>query len=428
MRRSESWGDYGSETPLLDDWCGRDGLTLGAGDLEPVWRPHGVRRPRRCQPGALNEVGDWLGLPQSARFTDPRDAFATVDADFCCIVTPPAYHQEAVELACARGMHILSEKPIADTWEGCGAIARAVRAAGVKMMVTQNYRYTRRILTLKEAIATLGPINYAVARYASDYRHRGSWAEFRHVMDHSLLVEGGIHHLDQLRNLCGANCQTIAGWDWNPGQVRGDTSAWRDSDSFDHEACALLVLRMTNGSFASYEGNNLATGKTNAWHGEAYRVECEGGAAVLDRDQIVRIEERSPTGTYQTREVPMVNVTWDGHQALPPDVPRLARRRPTTGNDPHRQPAICRHALRRHPGLRDRSNGRRAGDGAGDRLPLTRCGQAGEEAAVRIRRCLGTPGSWEGIIGGITPPPTTMWNPPDGMPLPVHGRQSPVTG
>ena len=215
-------------------------------------------------------------------------------------------------------MAILSEKPIAETWEDCTAIARAVKVAGVKMMVTQNYRYTRRILTLKEAVATLGPVNYAVARYASDYRERGAWAMFRHVMNHSLLVEGGIHHLDQLRNLCGANCQSIAGWDWNPGRVRGSAAAWRGSDSFDHQACALLVMRMTDGSFASYEGNNLATGKTNSWRGEYYRVECEGGAAVLDRDQIVRIEERSAAGTLQTREAPMVNVTWDGHQAIPP--------------------------------------------------------------------------------------------------------------
>lgn len=295
---------------------------MGSRWVREIWSPFGDRMEFAAlvdvNPVVLNEVGDWLGLPAAARFTDPRQAFATVDADFCCIVTPPAYHQEAVELACARGMDILSEKPIADTWEGCGAIVRAVRAAGIKMMITQNYRYTRRILTLKEAVATLGPINYAVARYASDYRRRGTWAEFRHAMDHSLLVEGGIHHLDQLRNLTSANCQTIAGWDWNPGQVRGESAAWRNSDSFDAEACALLVLRMTNGSFASYEGNNLATGKTNSWHGEYYRVECEGGAAVLDRDQIVRIEERSPTGTLQTREVPMVNVTWDGHQALPP--------------------------------------------------------------------------------------------------------------
>jgi hypothetical protein len=74
------------------------------------------------------------------------------------------------------------------------------------------------------------------SRYASDYRLRGAWAMFRHEMDHGLLIEGGIHHLDQLRNLCGADCETIAGWDWNPGQVRGDTAAWRSSDAFDGEA------------------------------------------------------------------------------------------------------------------------------------------------------------------------------------------------
>jgi predicted dehydrogenase len=73
---------------------------------------------------------------------------------------------------------------------------------------------------------------------------------------------------------------------------------------------------MTNGSFASYEGNNLETGKTSSWYGEYYRLECEGGAAVLDRDQIVRIEERSAAGTLQTREVPPVEVVWEGHQAV----------------------------------------------------------------------------------------------------------------
>ena len=73
---------------------------------------------------------------------------------------------------------------------------------------------------------------------------------------------------------------------------------------------------MTNGSVASYEGNNLATGKTNSWHSEYYRIECEGGAAVLDRDHAVRIEERSVAGTLHTREVPQVDPLWEGHQAI----------------------------------------------------------------------------------------------------------------
>jgi hypothetical protein len=39
-------------------------------------------------------------------------------------------------------------------------------------------------------------------------------------------------------------------------------------------------------------------------------------AAVLDRDHIVRIEERSAAGTLQTRDVPHVEVIWEGHQAV----------------------------------------------------------------------------------------------------------------
>ena len=156
-------------------------LMLGAGSMGARWI-RDIWTPFRAQgrmefaglvdvdPARLAELGDWLGLPENARFTNPEDAFATVDADFCCIVTPPDRHQEAVELACARGMAILSEKPIADTPEACAAIVQAVRESGVKMLITQNYRYTRRILTLKEAVSSLGTISYAVARYASDYR------------------------------------------------------------------------------------------------------------------------------------------------------------------------------------------------------------------------------------------------------------------
>lgn len=124
-------------------------------------------------PAALREAGDWLGLPPASRFAGAREAFATVDADFCCIVTPPAHHREAVELACGRGLDILSEMPIADTPEACGAVSRAVKAAGVRMMVTQNCHYTRRILTLKQVLEELGAVNYAVARYASTCRGDG---------------------------------------------------------------------------------------------------------------------------------------------------------------------------------------------------------------------------------------------------------------
>lgn len=264
----------------------------------------------------LQQTAETLGVPANRCFTSAADAFASVEADFCCIVTPPQFHAEVVQQACARGVDILSEKPISDNWDGCRSIYQAVRAAGVKMMVTQNYRYTPRILTLKKAVESLGPVNYAVCRYASDYREPLAWgARFRHEMPHSLLVEASIHHFDQLRNLTNADCLTMSGYEWHPGQVRGDSAAFKGSDSFLGETNGLYVMQFTGGSFGSYEGNNLATGKTHSWHSEYYRVECEGGAAILDRDHVVRIEERSG-GSLITREMPSERPQWDGHHAI----------------------------------------------------------------------------------------------------------------
>ena len=298
-------------------------LLIGVGGMarhwiQQVWAVHHERVTIAAiadvNADILHKVGDDLDIPANRRFTNMAQAFAQAEADFCCIVTPPQFHREAVELACGRGMAILSEKPIASSWEDCVAIGRAVRKAGVKMMVTQNYRYMLRMLTLKKAVQSLGAVNYVVARYAADYRKYLAWgAAFRHEMAHALLIEASIHHFDQLRNLTSANCATISGHEWNPGKTH---DAYAGSESFKGESNGLYVLRMTGGAFATYEGNNLATGKPNSWHSEYYRIECEGGGAVLDSDDVVRIEERGEAGTLKTREVPREQAQFHGHTAI----------------------------------------------------------------------------------------------------------------
>jgi predicted dehydrogenase len=286
---------------------------IGAGNIANVWIRHVWPSFREraeivaladTNRAALDKFGDVLALPASIRFTSPAEAFESVDADFCCVLTPPAFHHEAVALACARGIDILSEKPIADSWQKCCDIFRNVKKAGVKMMVVQNYRYTPRILTLKKAVGELGPVNYMVARYASDWRVRDSENYFRQS-PYGLLVDCAIHHFDQIRNVTGGECRTISGRAWNPG-----------TKAFDGVTTCLYVMQMTNGSFAQYEGSNIATGKTNTWFSEYYRVECEGGAAVVDNDNVVWIEERSASGTLKLREVPQEKPQWEGHPAI----------------------------------------------------------------------------------------------------------------
>jgi predicted dehydrogenase len=254
----------------------------------------------------LADAGDFLGLPQDRRFTRLAPAFEVVDADFCTIVIPPAVHEEAVMHAVRRGLPILSEKPIADTWEACLRISAAVEAAGLKMQVVQNYRYDAPNLTLRQVLrgGTLGRLNYLVGRFAADYRQYASWGKvFRHEIPHGLLVEGSIHHFDMLRNLAGADCARLGGWEWNP--------AWSTSKGAFN---ALYLMEMANGVHASYEGSGTAAGEQNNWHAEYYRAECEGGAVAVGRDRVVRIHRFTRGQGLMTEEVPPVKVPYEGHQ------------------------------------------------------------------------------------------------------------------
>lgn len=291
-------------------------LMIGAGGMAGAYVHHffpafaervqivGLAEIRR---DVLDPAGDFLELPPAARFTDLGEAFRQVEADFCTIVIPPAAHQEAVLAAVERRLPILSEKPIADTWEACLEIYRAVTAANLRMQVVQNYRYTPRIMTLKNAVTDgrIGRPNYIVSRFAADYRERNAWGKFRHEIPHSLLVEGSVHHFDQLRNLSGADCRTIAGWEWNPGHA-----------SFDGECCGLYVARMLNGLHAQYEGNCLAAGWQNSWHQEFLRIEGEEGALVLDRDSTVRVQRHTAGRGLATEELPAVRERHEGHTAV----------------------------------------------------------------------------------------------------------------
>lgn len=288
-------------------------LMIGAGGMAGNWIRNflpkfGERMEivalAEVKPDVLDSAGDFLGLPSAHRFTDMRAALASVEADFCTIVIPPAFHRDAAVLAAERGLHILSEKPIADTWESCVEILRAVKRAGIKMEVIQNYRYNVPMLTFRQVLRDerLGRLNYLIGRFAADYRKYGAWGTFRHDIPHALLVDGAVHHFDMLRNLSGADCQLITGWEWNPvwGESKGE---------FDD----LFVMRMTNGVRACYEGSGTAAGVQNTWHREYYRAECENGAVVVDADRTVRVYQHTPGQNLRMEEIPPVRAAYEGH-------------------------------------------------------------------------------------------------------------------
>jgi predicted dehydrogenase len=241
----------------------------------------------------LDQAGDLLGLAPHQRFTSMDEAFAEAEADFCMLAIPPTYNKQAVSLAVQRGLPVLSEKPIADSWQSCLDIYEMVKRSGLKMAITQNYRFTQRILTLKRAVAegTLGAIVSITARFAVDHR-RNTGGRFRHDTPDIMLYEASVHHFDQLRNLSDADCVWIAGNTWNP-----------PGSGVATDCCGLFVLQMANGVRCQYETSYIAASVQNDWHREYYRVDCEKGGIVVDRDNAVRVTEHLAKGRVRVMDV-----------------------------------------------------------------------------------------------------------------------------
>ena len=230
-------------------------------------------------PEALKNARQHLGLRADQCYTDIRRAFDETRADFCTIVVPPAFHEQVVDLALEHDMHILSEKPIADTLEASIRIASKIKSAGKKMAITMSHRFDQDKSTLRRELRSgrHGALDYLICRFTCDTRVFGSWGAFRHQIADALLIEGAVHHLDILADLAGAPCDTIYAQTWTPpwGEYAGD-------------AQSLVTLRLANSARAFYEGAITNAVGLNGWAQEYIRAECEQSTLILNRRRLER--------------------------------------------------------------------------------------------------------------------------------------------
>lgn len=230
-------------------------------------------------PAALPVAQRSLGLRPSQCYTDLHKAMAENPADCCTIVVPPAHHEAVVDAALAHDLHILSEKPIADTLAASVRIADKVKRAGLKMGVTMSHRFDQDKSSLRQELRSgrYGALDYLVCHLTCDLRQQGSWGVFRHEIPDPLMIEGAVHHLDMLADLAGANCDTLYAQTWNPpwGEYAGDSQA-------------LVTMIFENGSRAFFEGACTNAVGLHDWFAETFRAECELGTLLLRARRLER--------------------------------------------------------------------------------------------------------------------------------------------
>jgi predicted dehydrogenase len=222
---------------------------------------------------ALNEAGDALNIPRDRRFTTLEAALDAFQADAILTVTPPPVHVEHAALAFSRRMHVLTEKPIADTLDNAKRMVAMARDAKRQLVVAQNYRFMPHNQTLKRLIAekVAGDLGHGHLDFYIPADFTGT---FRETMEFPLLVDMAIHHVDLIRMITGRNVHKVTAMSFRP--------AW---SWYRHEPGLKMLLELEGGMPFSYSGDWSARGQTTGWSG-TWRLQCAEGSIHLEGDRV----------------------------------------------------------------------------------------------------------------------------------------------
>lgn len=80
------------------------------------------------------------------------DNFLNSDIEAVLIMVPHYLHEEMVIAAAEAGKHVLCEKPMATTLEGCDEMIKTTKKAGVKFMIAENHRFLPAHKYIMEAV------------------------------------------------------------------------------------------------------------------------------------------------------------------------------------------------------------------------------------------------------------------------------------
>lgn len=254
-------------------------IQVGVGGMGNAWL-RAVSESPNVEYAALVEINDTIAAEQVRRFNlqgidvykTLAEALHAVDADGVINVTPPQFHKDVSVTALEAGVPVLSEKPLADTFEAAQAIVDKANETGVLHMITQNYRYQRPIQTLKKTLASqvVGEIGSATVEFLRGPHFGG----FREEMPYPLIIDMSIHHFDLMRFFLDNDPVAVYGRSWNPpwSWYRGDASA-------------SVTLEFMDNVFVSYNGSWCSQGREIGWNAN-WRFECGKGVVVMQDDVV----------------------------------------------------------------------------------------------------------------------------------------------
>jgi len=169
-------------------------------------------------PELLAAVGDEFRVPAARRFASIEEGLEKSGAQAVIVAVPEMLHKTAILAALGRGMHVLTEKPLAmDMAEAAEIVRAARRAPRCVVMVDQNYRWRPETRALRRAVreGRIGQVLSGTFEFRQAIT-RGTTDAWREQMPHPYLHDMIVHHFDMLRATTGQECAELVAWGLRP--------------------------------------------------------------------------------------------------------------------------------------------------------------------------------------------------------------------
>jgi 1,5-anhydro-D-fructose reductase (1,5-anhydro-D-mannitol-forming) len=275
-------------------------------------------------PETTREVAARYGARAYAAF---GEAMADPAVRVVYLATPNDLHAAQTVECAAAGKHVLVEKPMALSEEDAARMVQACDRAGVRLYVGFHLRFHPAHQHVRSLVTSgaIGDVVWAGAQWASQRPADAGWRLDPARSGGTLLTARGVHLLDLIRFVCGAEFLTISGCsDGFRGAKAPDdiTQAMGEltSGGFAHILCSRLVPGASNhlviygsrgtifcrdtiaaeptGTLTLVQGGKATTSSYDAC--DALRAQCEWVSAAVAGDRIDPIGARGEDGARVT--------------------------------------------------------------------------------------------------------------------------------
>ncbi|MFQ6053996.1 MAG: Gfo/Idh/MocA family protein [Candidatus Bathyarchaeia archaeon] len=149
-------------------------------------------------------------------YVDYRDLVSDPEVDVVVINTPPHLHEEMVLRSLRAGKHVLCEKPLARSVEGCLHIKGLQEEAGLVVLPGHNYAFTPSLERVQALIreGAIGEVARISVRFENNLRRYGSKSDFRLRTDFGIVEDVLPHILSVTHPLAGVAEKVVEleGW------------------------------------------------------------------------------------------------------------------------------------------------------------------------------------------------------------------------